>query len=206
MKRICNLIAIGLLLSISGASGFVKIDQNGDSRDSFAVEFKGVKILEHSEARPLLSVGLGSFEAVENQGNFVIDDEITSKLALDKANFDQSKYQSYEKASQYYLKESCLAEDETIIELSSSEEDGVKVALVLFENVEGQLEIRLDLEKSQIPEYNLWFLRLPASQNEYIWGGGEQFTYLNLRQGGTYPIWTREQGVGRNKSSPLTQV
>lgn len=104
------------------------------------------------------------------------------------------------------FKESCLAEDETIIELSSSEEDGVKVALVLFENVEGQLEIRLDLEKSQIPEYNLWFLRLPASQNEYIWGGGEQFTYLNLRQGGTYPIWTREQGVGRNKSSPLTQV
>ena len=49
-------------------------------------------------------------------------------------------------------------------------------------------------------------LRLPAEDEEYIWGGGEQFTYLNLREGGTYPIWVREGGVGRNKSSLLTQV
>ena len=40
----------------------------------------------------------------------------------------------------------------------------------------------------------------------YIWGGGEQYSYFNLREGGNYPIWVREQGVGRNKSSTLTQI
>lgn len=37
-----------------------------------------------------------------------------------------------------------------------------------------------------------------------------QYTYLDLRRTGenapTYPIWVREQGFGRNKSSPLTQA
>ena len=30
--------------------------------------------------------------------------------------------------------------------------------------------------------------------------------YIIFRQGENYPIWVREQGVGRNKSSVLTQV
>ena len=30
--------------------------------------------------------------------------------------------------------------------------------------------------------------------------------YTIFRQGENYPIWVREQGVGRNKSSVLTQV
>lgn len=82
------------------------------------------------------------------------------------------------------------------------------MALAFAVNAADQLELRVDLEKSQIDQakFNLWFIKLPAAQNEYIWGGGEQFTYLNLRQGGLYPMWTREQGVGRNKSSLLTQV
>jgi sulfoquinovosidase len=50
----------------------------------------------------------------------------------------------------------------------------------------------------------IW-VELVAEENEYVWGGGEQFTYLNLR-GRTYPIWVREQGVGRNLSSDLTQA
>ena len=45
-----------------------------------------------------------------------------------------------------------------------------------------------------------------ATEDEYIWGGGEQYSYFNLREGGNYPIWVREQGVGRNKSSALTQI
>ena len=53
---------------------------------------------------------------------------------------------------------------------------------------------------------NRWFLRIVATEDEYIWGGGEQYSYFNLREGGNYPIWVREQGVGRNKSSTLTQI
>ena len=50
----------------------------------------------------------------------------------------------------------------------------------------------------------IW-LSIVAEENEYVYGGGEQYTYLNLR-GRNYPIWVREQGVGRNKSSTLTQL
>ena len=38
----------------------------------------------------------------------------------------------------------------------------------------------------------LWF-RLQSDADEKIYGGGEQFTYLNLK-GRDYPIWIREQG------------
>ena len=38
-----------------------------------------------------------------------------------------------------------------------------------------------------------------------MWGGGEQYTYLNMR-GREYPVWVREQGFGRNKSSALTNI
>jgi alpha-glucosidase len=48
-------------------------------------------------------------------------------------------------------------------------------------------------------------MELVAEEAEYVYGGGEQFTYLNLR-GRSYPIWVREQGVGRNLSSDVTQV
>lgn len=90
LKRTCNLLIIGLLL-ISRASGSIKIDRNADS--SFAIEFKGVKVLEHWGARPLLSVGMGSFDAIENQGNFVITDDVKIKVGLDMANFIQSNQQ-----------------------------------------------------------------------------------------------------------------
>ena len=56
-----------------------------------------------------------------------------------------------------------------------------------------------------------WFfsLRLWADivgdETEHIYGGGEQYTYLDLK-GRNYPIWVREQGVGRNKSDIVTIV
>ena len=48
-------------------------------------------------------------------------------------------------------------------------------------------------------------MTLPTTVDERLWGGGEQFSYLDLR-GRDYPIWVREQGFGRNKSSALTQI
>ena len=43
-------------------------------------------------------------------------------------------------------------------------------------------------------------MELVAEEEEYVWGGGEQFTYLNLR-GREYPIWVREQaGVNIRQS------
>ena len=50
--------------------------------------------------------------------------------------------------------------------------------------------------------YNRMWAGLVAVEGERVWGAGEQYTYLNLR-GRNYPVWVREQGVGRNKSSTV---
>ena len=42
------------------------------------------------------------------------------------------------------------------------------------------------------PYDRLWF-RLVATKDEKVYGGGEQFSFLNLK-GMNFPIWTREQG------------
>ena len=50
----------------------------------------------------------------------------------------------------------------------------------------------------------LW-IRIPAEPSEHVTGGGEQFSCLDLR-GRLFPIWTREQGVGRNPSTEITRL
>ena len=50
----------------------------------------------------------------------------------------------------------------------------------------------------------LW-LRLHAEEDESVFGGGEQYTYFNLR-GRDYPVWTREQGILRDPENPLTYI
>lgn len=49
----------------------------------------------------------------------------------------------------------------------------------------------------QVPEeYNRINIKLNTSKSEKIFGGGEQYTHLNLK-GKKFPIWVQEQGVGR---------
>ena len=48
-------------------------------------------------------------------------------------------------------------------------------------------------------------LRFHAEAHEAVWGGGEQMSYLAL-QGRRFPMWTSEPGVGRDKSTALTQA
>lgn len=50
----------------------------------------------------------------------------------------------------------------------------------------------------------LWF-RLEADPDAAIWGCGEQMSYFDLR-GRRFPIWTSEPGVGRDKSTRITQM
>ena len=50
------------------------------------------------------------------------------------------------------------------------------------------------IELSDLPAgYDRQWVRFVAVEDERVYGGGEQFTYLNMR-GRTFPIWTREQG------------
>ena len=67
-------------------------------------------------------------------------------------------------------------------------------------------EGRLIIRPSELPAgYNRLILRIEAEEDEHVWGCGEQFSYFNLR-GKNFPLWTREQGVGRNKRTKITQL
>ncbi|MCC6940946.1 MAG: alpha-glucosidase [Novosphingobium sp.] len=76
-------------------------------------------------------------------------------------------------------------------------DQGVPVAFVAFSG--NALEIRaLD------PHYDRLRVRFHAEPDECVWGGGEQMSYLALK-GRSFPVWTSEPGVGRDKSTELTQ-
>lgn len=70
---------------------------------------------------------------------------------------------------------------------------------------------RLEMEGSTLrvtllrPGYDRISLRFHAEPGEAVWGGGEQMSYLALN-GRTFPIWTSEPGVGRDKSTELTRL
>ena len=64
------------------------------------------------------------------------------------------------------------------------------MTLSLSVGVTTPLVMRVD---SSSGNFNRLWLRVPAERDEMVYGGGEQFTYLDLR-GRLYPVWTREQG------------
>ena len=88
-------------------------------------------------------------------------------------------------------------------------EAGIGLDLVIDQDPsEGTFDVRIFFPDEYFPAlegYNRFWAEVVAEENEFIFGGGDQYTYLNLK-GRNYPIWVREQGVGRNKSSEVTQV
>ena len=77
--------------------------------------------------------------------------------------------------------------------------EGTEIRLVLSEK-----DCFLTLELSLVSgSWNRFRIRFHADSNEAVFGGGEQYSYFNLR-GHRFPIMTREQGVGRRYNRLLT--
>jgi alpha-glucosidase len=55
------------------------------------------------------------------------------------------------------------------------------------------------------PAFDRLWLSFHAEPGETVWGGGEQMSYLALNDR-HFPMWTSEPGVGRDKSTALTQT
>ena len=55
------------------------------------------------------------------------------------------------------------------------------------------------------PAFDRIHLKFHAEPGETVWGGGEQMSYLALG-GRRFPMWTSEPGVGRDKTTALTQA
>ena len=153
--------------------------QNGE----FALFFNKVKILQHSKENPCVVLGKASASIDMYRGNYFIDDTMMEELAL----------------TQYTLQEAY--------------QGGMVVTNLTFSSGEYSFRCevseqhgRLVVRFSELPyPYNRLMLRFYAQEDEQVWGCGEQFSYFGLR-GKKYPLWTQEQGVGRNKNTEITQI
>lgn len=100
-------------------------------------------------------------------------------------------------------------EDAPSDELVPSEFELVGNAVVLSHG--GQSAARLELDGTVLrvellrAGYDRMWLHFHADADETVWGGGEQMSYLALN-GRSFPMWTSEPGVGRDKSTQLTQL
>ena len=78
------------------------------------------------------------------------------------------------------------------IDLQSSEIEQVSLRIEMVETEDEKLELKWKYNVVEAFRFNKFFFHLPATKDEMIWGGGEQYTYLNLREGMVYPIWVQK--------------
>lgn len=144
------------------------------SDTGFSVYQRDVELLRHSEACPMVYLGVGTESVDMYRGNFNITDYVEERIALRKAE---------------------ITGDASSLKAVFSE----RLELVLSCE-EDLLQMRFRALDDRI---NRFWLRIPAAAEEKCYGCGEQMSYFNLR-GRSYPLWTSEPGVGRDKSTYVT--
>ena len=141
----------------------------------------GRLLLRHTASSPALYLGRGSETIRMFRGNFDISDRVSERIALVFSGHVT------ENGNQVLLfTHPCLQGE---FRLTGKEENGM---------------LHLSASCSDASYNRLW-LRFIAEEEEHVVGGGEQFSALDLR-GRLWPIWTREQGVGRNKLTEVTRL
>lgn len=149
-----------------------------ESERGFSVLVGGKEIIKHTIEKPWIYAGIGEATYDMFRGNFKIKDYICEKMALNDFEILKEK-------------------EEVIVTFSKK---GLNSLKVLFTIEEGRTVVKF-LENPH--KLNRLWLRLAAEKDEHIYGCGEQFSDFDLR-GKNYPLWTSEQGVGRNKTTYTT--
>jgi alpha-glucosidase len=91
----------------------------------------------------------------------------------------------------------CFAMDDGHLRLWSS---AAKDCAISVKTTDGLLQF-----SAEDPAFNRIWITCQIDSDETIWGGGEQMSYLALN-GRHFPFWTSEPGVGRDKTTELTQT
>ena len=144
--------------------------------DGFDIHAGDAHVIAHRRDAPFLSLGRGAARMDMHRGNFDIADHIAERTPLPHA---------------------------------SVEPDGNGWRVTLGRQP-GGADATLRVHDGAIaftvasPTWNRVWLDLVAEADEHVWGGGEQMSYLDLR-GRRFPLWTSEPGVGRDKSTAVTQ-
>src|SRR3990167_2723732 len=143
----------------------------------FAIRLGGQTILTHSAGAPCFFVGRGVPQVHSKLGHFDVAQEMVERIALGHVEVTDKAARFAESAGTAWLLEATVSDD-----------DGdATIALTALD-----------------PALNRLWLRVPAEAGEHVWGGGEQFSYFDLR-GRHVPLWSSEPGVGRDPASPLFQ-
>lgn len=184
---ILNICLVGLVFqSVTCATKHGGITLREHTEDcELDISYLDIQFFCHNADRPSFYIGKGEFVAVDHLGNFDINDTIIEMVPLDEFTFDLPSIEVFNSATGVGFK----------LEINEDPDMGVFTLKITFP------------EKwyPAVQDYNRFWAHLVAEEDEHIYGGGEQYTYLDLK-GRNYPIWVREQGVGRNKSSDVTQV
>ncbi|MGB9096318.1 alpha-glucosidase [Erwinia sp.] len=150
------------------------------TRDNgFSLSFQDRLILCHTPQSPCLWIGAGEADIEMFRGNFSIKDKLNEKIALTDAT---------------------VTTQSTGWAIRFTRGDTVSATLLVGTDKQGRLELKL---KNDATSHNRIWLRLAAEPADHIYGCGEQFSYFDLR-GKPFPLWTSEQGVGRNKQTYVT--
>ena len=150
-----------------------------EHEQGFTLSFHQRLLLEHSAQAPCLWIGRGKADIDMFRGNFSIKDCLSEKLALTDATITPQA-QGWN--------------------IHFSRGEVAQATLHITCDAAGRLEMTLN---NGDKDNNRMWLRLAAQQEDHVYGCGEQFSYFDLR-GKPFPLWTSEQGVGRNKQSYVT--
>jgi len=132
------------------------------------------------ENKIFLTLAKGSANIDMHLGNFFIEDNI-------------------ENYSDFKIIDTKVENNEIVLDFINNEEDKAKIKI--YEEDEF-IKIKFI---SLAEDYNRIQIRFKADKDEAVFGLGEQFSYFNLR-GKSYPVFTMEQGVGRNKENEITKL
>jgi alpha-glucosidase len=145
--------------------------------EGFNLHFKDYLFLTHNQDAPCFRVGTGKASYKEHHGHFKIKEKEITEIPL--KNFTVLS----------------KSEHEVIIEFKSDEEK----LNATFSVENNHFKISLHCPN---PEINRFWMKIQATNNEAIFGLGEQFSEVNFR-GKDVPLWVEEQGVGRG-DPPIT--
>ncbi len=161
------------------ALSFITLDNSG-----FEIRLEGRSIIRHiPSAFPFISAGSGEGKYEMYRGNFKIGDHNLTLGPLDDWHRidDDTSHGSIEIVffnSLYEIKAS----------FSLDRASRLVAAFAVLKGAPNRFQIQL-----------------PAGFDEHIYGCGEQFSYFDLR-GHDFPLWSSEQGVGRNKNTVITKL
>ena len=139
--------------------------------DGFKLLYNKQEIITHTNEKPFIYVGYGEETVDMYRGNFKIDDYIIERYPIRNVTIEQHD-------KKYTLN------FENKLKANIEQADGLFI--INFEKIDDKI--------------NRFWIRINSDEKENCYGCGEQMSYFILR-GRSFPIWTSEPGVGRDKNT-----